>query len=314
MEQLEAAVHAVVRGLYKHPKKLFPTQQPQSINRTTLEKIFASSSDFVVSQKADGLHMTLILGTIQGPCQTKFCCLMDRTGKLVFYEVTCHPKFFLGTLLTGEVLPSKTHDRLFLAFDMVACAGECFLNRGYSERMAGAFHLQTLGSAGQFSIKAVDFSVKPFYSLDRFLQDFKPVSEDDGLVFMPLHKPLTQTLPFKWKENNTVDLLIEGRFLPENGPAAREWAWEVKLPIGIGRFIIDTTCPIIKTLENFMHSTIGTFSVIMECLPGSGNIIVPVKIRHDKKTPNLTATVLGTLSSIEDNITREDLITRFLAL
>jgi hypothetical protein len=56
----------------------------------------------------------------------------------------------------------------------------------------------------------------------------------------------------------------------------------------------------------------------MECLlkisPISETTAIPVKIRHDKATANLAATVLGTIVSINDSISREFLVSQFLAI
>jgi hypothetical protein len=307
------AVHSIVRGLYRHPRKLFPSQQPQSIDHRSLEKIFAAPEAFVVSQKANGIHMTLVLGTFPDENRTRFCCVLDRTGAVFFYEVTCHPDYFKGTLLTGEVLPSKSHEKLFLVFDVVAVSGESFLANGYVDRMAAAQLIEAQVVAGNFAIKNIDFKPKPYYSLHEFLTKFEPVSDDDGLIFMPRDKPLTQTLPFKWKEHHTVDLLIEARHM-SNG----QWQWEIVQPLGIGRVTIDTSCPLIKTLEDFLQPSLLSFSVIMECLlkisPISETTAIPVKIRHDKATANLAATVLGTIVSINDSISREFLVSQFLAI
>jgi len=313
---LQEAVHSIVRNLYRHPKKIFPSQQPQSLDLRSLEKVFGAPESFVVSQKANGLHMTLVLGTFRDG--ERFCCTMDRTGAVFFQEVQCHSKYFTGTLLTGECLTSKSHEKLFLAFDAVSVAGESLLGQGYCERMAAAQALEQQVTLGKFSMKRIDFRTKPYYELAQFLLTFEPVSEDDGLIFMPRDKPLAQTLPFKWKEHNTVDLLIEARNII-NGAASGQWYWEIVQPLGIGRVVIDTSCPLIKTLEDFLQPTVGSFSVIFECLlrilqGASETTAVPVKIRHDKSTPNLAATVLGTIVSIRDGISRECLVSRFLAL
>jgi|APFre7841882793_1041355.scaffolds.fasta_scaffold00309_1 hypothetical protein len=311
---LQEEVYAVIRQLYRHPKKLFPTQQPQSIDTKILEKIFGSPETFVVSQKANGIHMTLVVGTVASG--DRFCCLMDRTGSLFFYEISCLPEYFLGTLVTGEVLSSRSQtapgtDRVFLAFDVVSVSGKSYLTAGYRDRMEAAQRLEEQATALFFVAKGIHFRKKPFYELSDFLYQFEPVSEDDGLIFMPLNKPLTQTLPYKWKEHHTVDFLVDARFLEG------QWSWEISQPIGIGRVVIDTSSPLVKTLEDFLQPSVPRFSVIFECILHPSPIeliIVPKRIRHDKSTANSAATVMGTVESIKDNITHSELVNRFLQI
>ena len=306
---MHAQVHDAIRRLYQHPTKLFPSQQPQSIDRTTLPLLFKDPSRYVVSQKANGIHMTLLLARLP-PTNTPVCCLMDRCNTVTFYQVTCLPELFDGSLFTGELIASQnTASPIFWAFDSIAYRGTSLLKEGYLKRLAAAEALAADSLAGKFSITSIDFRCKPCYKLFDFLGSFNPLSDDDGLIFMPVECPLTRSLPFKWKQQHTVDLLLHAR-----GTTPGNYCYRVLQPAGMENVLqLDVhQSALLRTTEDLLVGcNTGEYQVVVECLLDTSHdrcTAVPVRFRHDKNTANASATVVGTMRSANEHITQHELV------
>lgn len=306
---LRAQIHGIVRRLYQHPSKLFPTQQPRSFDRASFVNIFQDCDSYVVSQKANGLHMTLVFANL--PKLGNFCCMMDRSENIFIHEVVAPADFFLGTLITGEL-----QDDVFYAFDAVSYCGRSLLFEFYEKRMECSNRISEFfdGEILRFSGKPLFYRTKKTYGMRDFLANFRSISNDDGLIFMPIDKPLTKTLPFKWKEKHTVDLMVRFRRL-ESSP---RFAHQIVQPLGIGNVSLEQTenCILLSTFDDLAGPdlSIVDFCVVLECLISPGMCVVPVKFRHDKKSANLAATVLGTMRSVAENISRSEIVDMFLSI
>jgi mRNA capping enzyme, catalytic domain len=300
----EALVYARIREIYRHPTKLFPTQQPQSLERSNMDAVF-NSKNYVVSQKSDGHQVALLFTKIDrlGPV----CCLFDRRERLFFYEVFCPVDLFNNTLIIGEKI-----DDLFLAFDVVSYCGRSLLHENYRTRLESSNFFSERVETGEIDFRSpkIQYRTKPVYSLDDFINSFVSVSADDGLIFMQVEQPLTRTLPLKWKQQHTVDLLVEA-----TRSASAPFQYIILQPPGIGDGIrLDTESALLKTAEDLATgSSICKFKVVVECLVSLNGVarFIPVKFRHDKIGANLAATVLSTIKCVEENITLDEIIERF---
>ena len=306
MADFRREVHAIVRQLYQHPSKLFPTQQPRSFDRKSFVTLFEDSDKYVVSQKANGLHLSLIFATSE--VFGNFCCTMDRSENVHLQAVCAPADLFAGTLVIGEIIGND-----FYAFDVVAICGRSLIREYYEKRLESSYWLSGLHEKGDFYFRnhEIVYRTKATYSIPDFLDRFKPISNDDGLIFMPTDKPLTKTLPYKWKDQHTVDLLV--RFQRQ---ADGDFSHQIVQPIGIGNITLETeNCALFSTFNEFSKSdaSIVDFCVVVECLVTGKLTVSPVKFRHDKKSANLAATVIGTIHSAVENITRSEIVEMFLS-
>lgn len=294
-------VFSRIRQLYQHPTKLFPTQQPFSIERKDLPVVF-QPDNYVVSQKANGIHITLLISEIDGVGNT--CCTMDRCQNLVFFKVVAPKELFAGTLILGEMIGS-----LFFAFDVIVFEGTSLLNDVYGDRMQKSTIMDSYVSTSKFKMLGTDgflYKTKPFYPIDSFLDDFCSVSDDDGLIFMPSKSRVGLSRPFKWKKDHTVDLLISVAREPGCG-----FSYKIVQPVVTG-LQLDTTCPLLRTMDSLLLETnIEKFTVIIECTVAYTTAI-PVIIRYDKNVPNQACTVISALKCIEENITKAEITEWFL--
>ena len=322
-------VCALVRKAYQIPREagLWPAAQPKSMVRLNIREVFRPRA-YVVSQKADGEHRALVLGQVAG---TPFCGFLDRCEAFVSHQVRAPFGLFAGTLLLGELVGTD-----FLIFDLVQLAGTSYLHGAYPDRMAAAARLVTLQTAGSFVVGAaagatlpdavvtepvVRLVLKPFYYVHEFAGNFVPVTPlSDGLIFMPAQAALTRAQPFKWKEQeaHTVDLKILAGRRAYGDP----WSYRIVEPdcAGLGvTLYFEARCPLMATLEGLLGSSGRLeYAAIFECSVrrdpvGGHTAFVPIKIRVDKLHGNSWYTVQGTLHSVNDNISRHELIQHFMA-
>jgi hypothetical protein len=295
----------------RHPTKLFPAHQPQSLDRKTADMVFQKNSKkYVVSQKTDGLYSYLVIGTLSiDNNDVLFCCTVGRNEVVEYFSIKCNKKFFHGTLVVGELIEKK-----FIAFDCFSMAGENQISNSYIERLKSVSKIQDDISKGFFSINGMEFLIKPVYPISEFVSNFRSISEDDGLIFMPVDDLLTKALPFKWKQKNTIDLLINASF-DQNG--VNGWTYVIVQPRGISNVTLVTNCNMIETLESLLNTNRQTlnYRVIFECLlllSVESTVVqyhaIPVKTRSDKKNPNLLATIRGTMESVISNITDTEIV------
>ena len=295
----------------KHPTKLFPGHQPQSLDRKTADIVFNKNSDkYVVSQKTDGLYAYLVIGTLVIESDNVlFCCTIGRNEIVEFFSIKCSKKFFLGTLVVGELVEKK-----FIAFDCFSVTGENLISKNYIERLQNLSKIKNDIAKGFFSINGMEFLVKPVYRISEFVANFRSISEDDGLIFMPVDDMLTKALPFKWKQKNTIDLLINASL---DQPDSGCWSYVIVQPRGLSNVTLITNCNMIETLESLLSTNkrIFQYRVIFECLlllSVESTVVqynaIPVKTRSDKKNPNLLATIRGTMDSVISNITDTEIV------
>ncbi|KAI1074685.1 mRNA capping enzyme, alpha subunit [Whalleya microplaca] len=275
-----------------------------------------------------------------------------NTGSLHFPTPHNQQDFHKGTVLDGElVMDTLTDGRQeprYLVFDCLAMDGQSLIKRDLNKRL-GYFQEQVLKpykklldeypSERQFQpfficLKSMQMS----YGIHVVFDDIKNLKhENDGLIFTCLwseYKPGTDPHILKWKEaeENTVDFIWKLRF-PKVEPDEYDRAEGVTAP-----FVDYEAKPMVDLLANhgggFPHgyqyfAELHLEDNEWEILKGLGDPlddrVVEVymdaqkrwrfyRFRDDKSDGNHISVVNSVIESIQDAVTKEDLLNHMKAV
>ena len=314
----------------------FPGSQPMSMRRRETRRLCGG---YLVALKSDGMRFILLLTRYMGEPRA---VMIDRRLDVYEVEVWANESFFDDTAFDGELVwdHSEQPSRLsYLVFDTVSMRGRACGALRYSERlgMAHSAVLRTVPGAmtgGDLERFMIDEDkILPMGNLHGLRMAPKRVLPaqhvlaiwegrslsahlNDGLVFTH-DGPLGERATFKWKPENTVDLLLRlddgcvEAFV--NRGAARVRLHHVPFGDGQLRVRIRRNHMLECTLLAARRAGAGQWvDVVVECLctvDRCGGVVAysPVKHRPDKLRANSLHTVIETLHNVVESVDVQDL-------
>ena len=250
----------------------FPGPQPVSIERRHFPLL--KKQPYVVCEKTDGVRY-LMVSNDEG------VFLVNRAFKIDPVKVRI-PK---GTILDGELVPSKSGKMLFMVYDTVIAKGENVSNLDLKLRLEKARSIikgiiKTAQAPFEVRLKTMVDLGGPISDLNSFEY------ETDGLVFTPVNEPIrsgTHETMFKWKPRERITIDFE-------------------LKLGKDLFVQDRGTPY-KEAELHLQNRRGDLpdGTIVECGYGELGFFVE-KIRTDKTYANNRRTYFRTLVNLRENI------------
>lgn len=274
---------------WKAKKLKFPFPNPVPIERSKVKYLL----NYVGCVKMDGVRCVFYTTrvVINGNLENA-CFLVDQ--KFDVYIIDQHGLDFPGceTILDGELLGNK-----FYIHDIVVHNGLVTKNLVFKKRY-GQMKLFMQCQKCLPEYDTIIFVLKRWYKtfeFDLLFQDMK-MKNGDGIIFYPVDKPIgygTDINLLKWKPRGkcTVDLTFQGGKFKAYDPGFRSYV------------TIET-----KVELNSIHLQEGDV-VEFRILPGK--VFEFVRIRHDKSKCNNVKAVEKTLKSVEENITREEILRYF---
>lgn len=337
-----ALQHQVSRLLGRR-STAFPGSQPVSFARKHIENNLFKE-DYFVCEKSDGIRCLMYLASENGE---EAVYLITRNNEYYLIPQLHFPTergpstFHEGGLIDGELVISRSKDGSeklkYLMFDCLALEGKLLTNRSLDKRLG---HLRT------FLYKPYEHLWHEFpedCKLFPFRAEFKQMSRasyltqvfeeilprlghvSDGLIFTPRYTPYvfgTDEKLLKWKppEENTVDFKLQLEFPTFTDP---------DLPPETATYPVYDDKPVFHLLVwhgGTKHAEFSTMYVTdeeWEKLKGlneplNGRIVEAFKdddhqwrymrFRDDKETGNHISTVEKVIESIEDSVSKEELI------
>ena len=250
----------------------FPGPQPVSIERRHFPLL--KKQPYVVCEKTDGVRY-LMVSNDEG------VFLVNRAFKIDPVKVRI-PK---GTILDGELVPSKSGKMLFMVYDTVIAKGENVSNLDLKLRLEKARSI--IKGIIKTAQAPFEIRLKTMWALGDPIPDLNSFEyETDGLVFTPVNDPIrsgTHETMFKWKPRDRITIDFE-------------------LKLGKDLFVQDRGTPY-KEAELHLQNRRGDLpdGTIVECGYGELGFFVE-KIRTDKTYANNRRTYFRTLINLRENI------------
>ena len=330
-----------LRSIWKLPNSIryFAGPSPVSLERKDMSILCEESC--MLSLKTDGVRYLLLL--TKSPHGECIALMINR--KLVVYEIEvwANENFFEeGTILDGELVweyIGYTPELRFIVFDVVVVAGVSYKERSYADRLQCITNIvyANLHEEDAFIERVVTEEKKLVSMHNDFNMRFVPkrcvllkqvgalwdarhttYHKNDGLIFTLNNRGIninTSTSIFKWKSDHTIDLQVRRRS-GANGPI-----YTILCQDGPSCNVCDTihvsghnyTCLL---TTNEIIATAKDDEYIVECACSLDVLqhtvtIFPMKVRHDKESPNSRHTIERTLVNIIENITLEEIVELF---
>lgn len=297
-----------------------PAPQPRSLQRDDFRAL--KDGAFVVSEKADGERMTMLLCTCNGRSCSMF---VDRKLGIHPMSVAAARSYFKGSLFDGELV--KTHDgrEIYLVFDCIAIKGDNSIkDHAYTSRIQAVqdiFNVDDCVHTTDDAVRitktgkiisggnryALSFASKAWYSTDLIRTLVRKVQslpyQTDGLIFSPVDKPVGRSV-LKFKTTHTVDV---------------EEHRDGSLHVGAGggpatatqRLRLDEVLPGLIVLDVPPWDAGRGASRVLELTVLGDRLLRYTKTRTDKTHPNTSAVLLKTLENFDENIAVEELLELF---
>ncbi|KAI7856683.1 mRNA capping enzyme, catalytic domain-containing protein, partial [Circinella umbellata] len=339
--QHSQVLHGRVKELLNFHHDSFPGSQPISFERKHLTEL--EQEDYFVCEKTDGVrYLLFFLHSSKGPASFLF----DRNRNwyhvpnLLFPMRGREKECLKDTLMDGELImdtePNNNDKKIwrFLIFDLMSLNGVPVTKRSFNTRLG--LLQQDVIAPFKNSIRHLSDSVKsPPFSIELkkmersyglhlvFDQMTKLKHSSDGVIWTPVKHPYipgTCDKLLKWKppELNTVDFRISAKWSKEHKPIYKlevlshgvtykfydhfqpesELAaeWKNHLPDGrIAEFRYDRECAVTIVEQGYAPTT----------RKGGWRF---VRFRGDKDTANDENVVRKIVRSIEQGITKEELL------
>ena len=331
-----------VAGLLNRRTPKFPGAQPVSFSARHLPEL--QKQDYYLCEKSDGMRCLMYL-TCDGPDEVTY--LIDRKNDyyhvagLHFPLATDERDFHTNTLVDGELVndlqPNGETELKYLVFDCLMLDGTSLMHRTLDKRLAyfrdAVFNpYQTLylkyPDEKQYLKFDVDFKKMEFsYGIEMMFKEILPhlPHGSDGLIFTCVNSPYqfgTDQNILKWKpeDENSIDFRLKLEF-PMADPDPDD---EDRSP-----YVDYDAMPIVHLEvlhnggENLTFSTLFMDEAEWEGLrcmnqPLDGRVVECVqdqksrwrflRFRDDKKEANHISTVNSVIESIQDKVTKDDLI------
>lgn len=313
----------------------FPGGQPCSIRRHEIPNL---KEDYYVSLKSDGVRFMLLLTKIRGK---EIAVMVDRLMNVYEIEIWGNPPFFNGSLFDGELVwdygntpPTLT----YLIFDVICAKGKSFVDATYENRILEANRCVISNIPHFLNEEDLDayiededkiYSCNNLHNLKLCIKKVLPVEQlatvwearhavnhmNDGVVFTKNGKVTAKYDVYKWKPENTIDILFSLLVPPTSG-SVDMFIRNGKNLVPCTHIEIESKRYEVKISENRMiqyiaqsecTKTLGKVEFVAECIcnvdQSSGIItIFPVKCRGDKTSPNNITTIIETIHNIIENV------------
>jgi hypothetical protein len=198
-----------------------PCPLPVSISKATLVENMSKTS-YLITSKADGVRMTLLLCTHDGECRS---CFIDRKLETTDIPLAAAKSFFKGTIFDGELVKTA-QGSIFLVFDIYAykgsneCQMKCLYDRAEILRIclsSDASDDIRMKSNNGFVVSLrsnLQIVPKPFFQLSHadILRRHHHDYRIDGYILQPCNRNVTfgrSNDVTKVKFKHTVDMLID---------------------------------------------------------------------------------------------------------
>jgi hypothetical protein len=307
-----------------------PFESPCSIDRDTL---FPPTDQLFVSPKADGVRYLLCLCTDDN--QRFIATLVNRAQEAYSVRVSAPESWYrLGCVFDGEMCENLRYPRrnIYLVFNVLCFRGESFFHHSYRDRvscMARAVpsellftdgERRTFGSCVLMSAnEAFDIVSKPVRcasELRELLAEQLPY-KTDGVVFTPLHDPMTtgrNNKILKWKADNTIDVRLVVNQDNTYDLVAADKGHQISLKEVMTHVFIlcDRIQAVIRGERLFrklktMAPAVFDPIVELSITPGISPLLTYQRLRMDKSTPNDMYTIKRTVVSAESAISSDRL-------
>lgn len=281
--------------------KIFPGSVPVSLMQEDIPKLYDGAYYFVWAPKTNGLRFFAIACTF-GHCQ--WVVLVNRAQqKFVVPNVSLPSAVYDGTLLDGELVPTRDGSYAFIAYDCAMTCGNPCAEYNYLVRLQLASLVLTLFPAGSL----FEWRVKKVYGPDKFsdlLQTELPSLDHDIDGFMatavepPIQIGQTQTiLKVKRSTDHTIDFL----FVQTSSSVYDLVVMETK-----GQMISGVLWDTIHLSSPWVDQKLN--GKIVECrYHPEKESWEPEHVRLDKTVPNKLSTALKTWKNVQENLGLLDL-------
>ncbi|ODQ82843.1 hypothetical protein BABINDRAFT_159340 [Babjeviella inositovora NRRL Y-12698] len=323
----------------------FPGAQPVSFARHHIDTLL--SRDYFVCEKSDGLRVLMLVlhdGTQQGVFMVTRSQEFYQIHNVFFPKLSDNDFLELhnGTLIDGELVYSNRYDGKgkeirFLVFDCLTINYKQLVKNDYNKRL-GQLDMYFMRPYLKFKEKHPDVvagypfkvTMKQLTTSSRIPKVFAQVPNlphvSDGLIFTCDHAPYvsgTDNTLLKWKpaEENTIDFKLDLHFreyvdedLPDDDPQRKYLDYDSKPAIDLLAWLGDreyekfniltvteTEWEELKLLDEPLNGRIA------ECRREDGAWRM-LRFRDDKANANHMSTVEKVMQSIEDSVTKEELI------
>lgn len=314
----------------------FPGGQPCSIRRHELPNL---KEGYYVALKSDGVRFMLLLTRIGGK---EIAVMVDRLMNVYEIEIWGNPMFFDGSLFDGELVwdhGSTPPNLTYLIFDVICTKGKSLLQSNYEDRIIEANRSVISNIPHYLNDEDLDayiededkiYACNNYHNLKLCIKKVLPFEQlatvwearhavnhmNDGVVFTKNGKVTPSYDVYKWKPDNTIDILFSSS-LPttlesgvdmyiRNGKKLVPWT---TIDIATKRYDlkISDTKMIQYIAQSESANAAGKVEFVTECICSvdqeSGTITVfPVKCRADKTSPNNITTIIETIHNIIENV------------
>ena len=327
----------------------FPAGQPVSVQRENLKSI--RNDDYLVSLKSDGIRYFLFLTMCRG---TPIAVMIDRALNIFEIEVWANESFFANdTLFDGELVwehRGQSPTLLYLVFDVIMIRGNYCADMSYSDRLMMIHkYILPVAPAGvskddeQLEQYIIDedkvFSMNNYHSL-KFASKKVLKAENveciwsertsvahmnDGLIFTKnndsaLKSKSTSYSTFKWKQDNTIDVLMS---VDESDNYEMKLRDETSIVVvdklKYGSRVYEVKVVPNRLIQCIVESEMRTSNVskcvefVAECtiyIDNNTSVInfFPIKRREDKTSPNNMTVARATIKNVVDNITFDEIV------
>ena len=290
----------------------FPGSQPVAIEKKDL--IILKKKEYVVCEKTDGERIILIMINIDNK---PMCFIINRKNEYSYVALSLKKEVFEGTIFDGELIKNKNNENTYIIHDCLCYNGRNFMEMSHRLRYSAGI---------DFIMKRYIHKENDFFRIKtKLFYNFIPSSDKsggikttwkhiqdstensiDGLIFTPIYEKIIlgrQNTLFKWKDLNTIDLLVKtykekiNLYFHKNGNKLfKSFDKDSDNYRRIVNYFSD------NSLELKSNNIIEfKYSIINE-------IFTPYRIRNDKDKPNGEITVINTLKNIKESITLEDFV------
>jgi len=188
----------------------FPGAQPVAVEKKNLPL----KEKYMICEKSDGERAILILIYIN---KKPMCFMINRKNEFYFTDFSFKKEVYEGSIFDGEIIKTKSGTWNYLIHDCMCYNGTSFLEINHRLRYACGIDL----IVKRYNPKPTDccfIKTKLFYDygpeITKTWEHIKKTTENqiDGLILTPVDHPIVfgrDNCLLKWKETNTIDLLVK---------------------------------------------------------------------------------------------------------
>ncbi|KAG8531577.1 uncharacterized protein KY384_003207 [Bacidia gigantensis] len=333
-----------VAGLLGRKQTTFPGAQPVSFAAKHLTEL--QSQDYYVCEKTDGIRCLMYL-THDGPQEVVYLIDRKNdyyhVPGLHFPVKGSETEFHKNTIVDGELvndtLPDGTVQMKYLVFDCMVLDGKVLMHRTLDKRLAYFRENVFFPYEGLYKKYPGEEEFLPFilkfkqmelgYAIEKMFTEVLPNLQhgNDGLIFTCRNSPYTpgtdeRILKWKTKSENSIDFRMHFRFPmvePDSDDEDEEGAYpdytampQVYLTVFGGdnaddKFMGDLSLSQ-EEWEAMKEPNEPLGERIVECTLDQDHKWRFLRFRDDKKESNHVSVAEKVIESIQDAVSREDLV------